>query len=211
MVILYWETLKNKYWIIPFLIISIFILEYHLIMRYIEMAFLYNEEIKKEVLAEEKVNFYMNITEKGVLTFLQLIVGVLCLNIGLLYYKHKIKISKVIKIIAVSFISLAITQYIIVFTLLFKNYVFTTSNIENIENKLYLTNYFEESNISSYLILPLQTFNITHLFFFLILAYEISTIIHKNYFKSLLFTFKTYGVGVVLWFVFALIMEMNFN
>ena len=94
---------------------------------------------------------------------------------------------------------------------LFNSITFNRGAIDDFEEKLVLTNYLNLDSSISYLELPLQVINLTHILFILLLAYSLRKLINKGYFKSLIFTLKTYGLAVCIWFMFSTIMELNFN
>jgi hypothetical protein len=202
---------KQKYWLIPILILVIFLLEYSLIINYIDQHFQYNDVLKKELLEDEKINFYFSVIEKLVFMVLQFIATILCINIGLLFFNYKVKVKKIVKVVLQSFMAIVIVQFLIIAYMQISGYVFSTSVIESVENQLYITNYLDTKNMVTYLILPLQTLNVTHLLYMLLLTYGLRTIIKKSFIQSLFFTFKTYGIVISIWFVFTMIMEMNFN
>ncbi len=170
-----------------------------------------NKEAFDKILIIEKSNIHLNILMKSAFIVSQFIASVLCINIGFLFFNFKIPIKELLKIVFNSFIAVIIVELIIIGITKLKYSYLTISIIEEVEEKFYITNYINIDNIAPYLVLPLKTINTTHLLFILLLTYGISTLIKKNYFKSLLFTIKTYGIGICLWFVFATIMEMNFS
>ncbi|RPD91220.1 hypothetical protein EGM88_14885 [Aureibaculum marinum] len=170
-----------------------------------------NEEVRTEALNQQRSSFYMKFLQEGVFTILQFIGCFICLNIGLLFFNYKVKIKEVLKAVTLSFLVTVIVQIVVICWVKFSNLTFTVASLQSIEDKLYITDYINEQDVPSYLLMPLDTISVTHLVFILLLAYGIKTVIKKNYIKSLLFTAKTYGVGVVIWFAFAMVMEMNFN
>ncbi|MCF6347566.1 MAG: hypothetical protein L3J20_04600 [Flavobacteriaceae bacterium] len=199
-------------WLIPFLIIGVFLLQYTLAIIYIEEMFKYaNEEVKKIVISEENKLFYIYIIQKGVTVFLQFIGSVICLNIGFLYFNYKIPIKDVIKLVLKSFIALIIVQLSIITIVKFSNMTFTMGSIMSFEEKLNITYYANTDSVAIWLLLPLQTINLTQFLIILFLTFSIRVLIKSNYNKAFLFTIKTYGTGMLLWFVFAMIMEMNFS
>lgn len=199
-------------WFIPFLIAVIFLLQYILIISYLEKMFKYtNEGVLNEVLDEEKQLYNLYIFQKGIILFLQLIGSVICLNIGFLYFNYKMPIKNVFKLVLKSFTALVIVQLLVIGIIKFNNMTFTVGTISSVEEKLNIVHYLNIDSIAGWLILPLQTINLTQLFIILFLTFSVRVLIKSNYGKAFLFTIRTYGAGMVLWFVFAMIMEMNFS
>ncbi|QCX39067.1 hypothetical protein FF125_11710 [Aureibaculum algae] len=202
----------NYYWIIPILLLLIFLFEYYMTLSYMEEMYKYtNAEVRTEAIIQQKNSFYIKFIQDLVFIVLQFIGCFICLNIGLLFFNYKVKIKNILKAITVSFLAIVIVQIVVIGIVKFSNLTFTVGSLQSIEDKLYVTNYINNLNIPTYLLMPLDIISLTHIVFVLLLAYAIKLLIKKNYLKSLIFTAKTYGVGVAIWFVFAMVMEMNFN
>ena len=204
---------KNLFWIVVLVMMMfVFFLEYYLIVTYIESVFKFTKkEVLDSTLSIERNIFIKNIIRKGVFALLQFVGCVICLNIGFLFFNFKIKIREILIVVLQSFIAIIIIQLIIIGIVKFSNLTMTMGSIESIENKTYILNFLKIVNVPKYLILPFRTFNLTHLIFILTLTYGIKTLIKGSYIKSFIFTMKTYGIGVFLWFIFSVFMEMNFN
>ena len=81
------------------LLVLVFLLEYYLNISFINKMFKHSkEEIYNEVLLEENSHFKVYIITKLFFSFLQFIAAVISINIGLLFFKYKIKIKKIITI-----------------------------------------------------------------------------------------------------------------
>ena len=194
------------------LLVLVFLLEYYLNISFINKMFKHSkEEIYNEVLLEENSHFKVYIITKLFFSFLQFIAAVISINIGLLFFKYKIKIKKILQIVFNSFIAILIVKVLCYCFFLFNSITFNRGAIDDFEEKLVLTNYLNLDSSISYLELPLQVINLTHILFILLLAYSLRKLINKGYFKSLIFTLKTYGLAVGIWFMFSTIMELNFN
>ena len=152
-------------WFIPFLIVVIFLLQYILIISYLEKMFKYtNECVLNEVLNEEKQSYNLYIVQKGIILFLQFIGSIICLNIGFLYFNYKIPIKNVFKLVLKSFTALIIVQLLVIGIIKFSNMTFTVGTINYVEEKLSIVHYLNIDLVARWLILPLQTINLTQLF-----------------------------------------------
>ena len=81
------------------LLVLVFLLEYYLNISFINKMFKHSkEEIYNEVLLEENSHFKVYIITKLFFSFLQFIAAVISINIGLLFFKYKIKIKKIVTI-----------------------------------------------------------------------------------------------------------------
>jgi hypothetical protein len=77
--------------------------------------------------------------------------------------------------------------------------------------KLNLENYISNEKTVPWIKLSLTSINLEQLLIILILGIGIHKLMNINYKKAFIITSKTYGLGILLWFVFAMVMEMNFN
>ncbi|MEN8126052.1 MAG: hypothetical protein ABFR32_13095 [Bacteroidota bacterium] len=104
-----------------------------------------------------------------------------------------------------------IVQIFIIGIIAFSNMTFTIGTINSVEEKLSIVHYLNIDSIVEWLVLPLQTINVAQLFIVLFLTFSVRILIKSNFSKAFLFTIRTYGTGMLLWFVFAMIMEINFS
>jgi len=72
-------------------------------------------------------------------------------------------------------------------------------------------NFFAPSDNLSYLIYPLQLINLFELAYWFLLAYLLSNLLKKSFWKSFEFVLSTYGVALVIWAVFVTFLTLNFG
>ena len=198
---------KKTIIIIPLLLILVFIVEYFMMINYLK-----THHFSQEVIKDEISYFNFKVIEKSIILTMYFIYITLSINIGFVYLKYKVKFINVLKIVLFGFLSLVITQIFSMINIWFSNYVFSTATVEQIEKSYYITHYLNTNNFEKYLLMPLDmTFNFNQILLILLLAFAMSTTVKQSYFKSLLITFKTYGISAFIMFLFLLMMEINFN
>jgi magnesium-transporting ATPase (P-type) len=208
------KKMKRKYIniIILILIVLVFTLEYYLITSYIERMFKFTAiEVKNEIIDNEIKEFKIYLIQNFIFIFLQSIGMLFCLNIGFLYFKVKSSLKKIFNLVLLSLISVIVYQFLIIVLVKLKNWTFTMGSINSISEKLSLENYISSEKTVPWIKLSLTSINLEQLIIILILGIGIHKLMNINYKKAFIITSKTYGLGILLWFVFAMVMEMNFN
>lgn len=207
------EKMKKKYIILILsLIILIFGLQYYLITSYIEEMFQYTAiEVKKEVMNNEVTRFKDYLIESFIILLLQSLGMFLCLNIGFLYFKIKISLNNLLNLITFSLLSVTIYQLLIILIIKLNNWTFTMSSINSMSESLNLGNYIDVEKTAPWIKLSLKSINVEQLLILILLGIGMNKILKKNFINTFSITFRTYGLGILLWFVFAMVMEMNFS
>lgn len=206
--------MKRKYINIIILIsvILIFMIEYYLITSYIERMFRYTAiEVKNEVINSEIENFKDYLIKNIIFLLLQSLAMFFCLNIGFLYFKIKANFRNLFDLVIFSFLAVLINHFIIIIIVKLNNWTFTTNSINSASEKLNLENYINVEEKFSWIALSLSSINLEQLIILVLLGIGIYKIVKIDYKKAFSITLKTYGLGIFFWFVFALVMEMNFS
>lgn len=206
--------IKNKYLIVvlAILFICVSFFQYYSIISYIEEMFQYTtNEVRNEVLNSELSQFEFYWTEIFISLLLQSLGMFLCLNIGFLYFNIKVKIRDVIKLILISFLAVIFNQFLAILIIILNNWTFTVGSMNSVFEKLNLANYLKVDEIAPWVKLSLESINLGQLLTIALLIIGMQKVLKLNYKKAFSVTTKTYGLGVFLWFVFAMVMEMNFS
>jgi hypothetical protein len=208
------EKMKRKYIniIILTLTVLVFTLEYYLITSYIERMFKFTSiEVKNEIIKSEIKEFKIYLIQNFIFIFLQSIGMLLCLNIGFLYFKVKTSLKKILSLVLLSLISVVVYQFLIIVLVKLNNWTFTMGSLKSMSEKLNLENYISNEKTVPWVKLSLTSINLEQFLILIILGIGIHKLMNINYKKAFIITSKTYGLGILLWFVFAIVMEMNFN
>jgi len=194
------------------LVIGVFWLEYYFIISYIKEMFQYTTvEIKNGAINNEIEQFKIYLIENFIFLLLQSIGMFLCLNIGFLYFKIKSSFKNILNLIVLSHLSVLVSQFLIIVIIKLNNWTFTAGSLNTASEKLNLANYINVEKIAPWIELSLTSINLGQLLILILIGIGIRQITKINYKKALSVTIRTYGLGVLLWFVFAMVMEMNFG
>lgn len=91
--------------------------------------------------------------------------------------------------------------------------IFNITDIEVLKRffPLSIITFFNLKNIPFYLVYPLQQINIFELGYWLLLAYGIKTLENVDFKKALKITSLSYGVGLVIWSIFIVFIQLQFS
>ena len=71
--------------------------------------------------------------------------------------------------------------------------------------------FFDPKEIDTWLVYPMQLFNVFELLYWLILAYLLKDVLGKGFKDSLGFVATTYGVGLFIWVVLVMFLIVNIS
>jgi hypothetical protein len=207
------EKMKKKYIIIILILIFLsFGLQYYLITSYIEEMFQYTAiEVKKEVLNNEVEQFKSYLIENFIFLLFQSLGIFICLNIGFLYFKIKMSFRNILNLVTFSFLAVIIYQFLVITIVKLNSWAYTMGSINSASEKLNLANYIDIKKTLPWIELSLTSINLEQVMILILLGIGIHKIVKINYNRAFSITVRTYGLGILLWFVFAMVMEMNFS
>jgi hypothetical protein len=129
--------------------------------------------------------------------------------IGIKFFEIKISFDNTFKIVIFAYFIPLISS--IVKNIYF--YLYPPSNIELVEsfNPLGLTFLLKINSIPKYLLYPLQQLNLYEVGYWLLLSYGINTLGNIEFKKALKVTTLSYGVGLAIWCVFVVFIQLQFS
>jgi hypothetical protein len=133
----------------------------------------------------------------------------LVLYIGVILFEIKISFQNCFSIILIAeFIPLTST---ITKTLYF--YIYPPSNIEYLQNfnPLGLSCLFKNESIPEYLLFTIQQLNLFEVGYWLLLAFGIKSLGNVDFKKALKITSLSYGVGLAIWCIFIVFLQLQFS
>jgi hypothetical protein len=92
-------------------------------------------------------------------------------------------------------------------------YIYPPKNIEIIQNlnPLGLSSLISTDSIPKYLLYPIQQLNLFEVGYWLLLAYGIKSLGNVNFKKALKITSLSYGVGLLIWCIFIVFLQLQFS
>ena len=131
------------------------------------------------------------------------------LYIGILLFEIKITFKSCFKIILLAeFIPLIST-----ITKILYFYIYPPNNIDIIQNlnPLGLSSLISTDSIPKYLLYPIQQLNLFEIGYWLLLAYGIKSLGNVDFKKALKITSLSYGVGLLIWCIFIVFLQLQFS
>lgn len=132
----------------------------------------------------------------------------LCLNVGTLFLKDKISFTKIFSLVTKVLIVPAFFRVLMVIIMIVFYDIRTFDDIANTFS-FALTNLFDIKALPTWLVYPLSTINLYEALFWVLLAYGVKWLMNMNFNKSLSFVSYTYGVGLAMWLVFLIFLQLN--
>jgi hypothetical protein len=129
--------------------------------------------------------------------------------IGAMLFEIKISFKNCFKIILFAEIMSLISS--ILKSLYF--YIYPPTNIEVLQNfnPLGVSSFLDNDTIPKYLLYPLQQLNLFEVGYWLLLAYGIKILGNIDFKKALKITSLSYGVGLLIWCIFIVFLQLQFS
>jgi hypothetical protein len=138
---------------------------------------------------------------------IQICLVALCLNCGTILMNHKIQFKTLFKLVLKASIVFLINKLVFTLILLFSKVQVADDLI--LINKFALSGFATTINIPKWLMYALSNINIFEVTFWLLLAFGISGLLKQSFKTSFSFVAATYGVGLFIWIVFIIFLQLN--
>ena len=125
-----------------------------------------------------------------------------------IFFGYKNTFKEILRIVIIAEFIWLIPSFI---TLIWFGFIDTDYGLVDVQyfKPLSLLNFFEASEIDSWLIFPLQSLNLFEIAYMFVLAIGIKRILKKGYMEALNFTVPVYGSALVTWIVFITFLSIN--
>lgn len=205
------KKLHINYFIVSIFLL-VFVIQYYLIESYFERMFQYTTyDVKIEIINSALNEFKLYVLQNFIFLIFQGIGMILCLNIGFLYFGLISSFKNIVNLFIYSLLAISLFQFIILLLLKLNHWAFTVESIKAMTSNLSLAGFFNVGKVAPWIQLSLSSINLEQLFILIILAIGMQKIIKLRFKRAFSITIRTYGLGILLWFVFAMVMEMNFS
>jgi hypothetical protein len=205
------QLLIFLFYIVLFLLIDFFIKKFIFTDSFYYNSF-YDEislsEIENLVNLRKKYDIFSYILIP-IFFFLKLVICSALIYITIVFFELNIDLKKCFKIVlyaeSVTILS-SITNTLYL-------YIYPPQRIEDIKyfNPLGLISLLKHDTIPKYLIYPFQQLNLFEVGYWLLLAYGIKRLGNVDFKKALKITSLSYGVGLVIWCIFIVFLELQFS
>jgi len=210
----FYETKKLEF----FLFISLlYVLFSVLLNEFIIKDELYYQTLGEQ-LARERIEEFLEFKHKWdwiayliipVVLFFKFLFVALCLETGSIFQGYKTSFKQMFHIAMFS-------ELVFLFAQMLKTIVIVFAKFENLNELQYVASFsllsvLSKKDIDPWFIYPLQTINIFEILYWFFLAYMLKIILEKGYHKMLKFALSTYGVGLLIWVILVMFINVNFS
>lgn len=208
------ETKKFEF----FLFISLlYVLLSVLLNEFIIQDKLYYQTLGEQ-LARERIEEFLELKRKWdwityllipVILFFKFLFVALCLETGSIFKGYKTKLKQMFHIAMFG-------ELVFLFSQILKTIVISLTKLEDLNQlqeiaSFSLLNIINNKNIDPWFIYPLQTVNVFEIAYWLFLAFILKIIWQKKYTNMIKFVLSTYGVGLIIWIIIVMFINVNFS
>jgi hypothetical protein len=133
----------------------------------------------------------------------------LCLNCGTIMMNYKIRFRPLFTLVMRSSVVFLILKLALTFILLFSKVQVFDDLVT--ANKFTLAGFFNKADVPTWLMYPLSILNVFEVVFWLLLTLGMSRLLNRSFKASLGFIATTYGLGLLMWMVFIIFLQLNFS
>jgi len=215
--------LINKYfnlniWLVILGLILIYIISFNIEFNFIFTDTFYFDAFKNQerdkiisFMQRDKSIEWINYIYIPVIIFIPSFLISLCLYVGSFFFSDIL--LKYFNIFSITLKSQIIYAINYLFSVMLKWQKVLDRNLYNINNNYDFQSarlFFKNKDLPYWLIYPLQCINITEFIFILTLSFGIQLIIKTKFIKTLKFVIFCYGVGLIIWIVFTVLLQTLF-
>jgi hypothetical protein len=164
----------------------------------------------EEMLNAQKSKAWLTYALIPVVVLIQIFLIVICLNVGtLLTVKEKIKFKQLFSIVTNVMVIPAFFKILMIASVYF---FYDIKSFDDLANtfSFSMANFFDLKALPVWLQYPLATINLVELIFWLLLAKGIQFLLKMNFSQSFSFVSCTYGVGLMMWILLIVFLQVNF-
>ena len=196
-------------------------------LLYVLFSVLLNEFIIKddlyyqtlgEQLARERIEQLLEFKHKWdwiayliipVILFFKFLFVALCLETGSILQGYKTSFKQMFHIAMFS-------ELVFLFAQMLKTVVIALAKLEDLNELQYIASFsllsiINNKNIDPWFIYPLHTINIFEILYWLFLAFILKTLLQKEYTRMIKFVLSTYGVGLLIFIIVVMFINVNFS
>ena len=133
----------------------------------------------------------------------------LCLNCGTIMMNYKIRFRPLFTLVLRSSVVFLLMKLALTFILLFSNIQIFDDLVT--VNKFALAGFVDKADVPTWLMYPLSILNIFEAAFWLLLTLGMGRLLERPFKASLGFVATTYGLGLLMWMVFIIFLQLNLS
>ena len=140
---------------------------------------------------------------------LQAFLVTLCLNCGTILMNYTIRFRPLFTLVLRSSVVFLLMKLALTFILLFTKIQIFDDLIT--ANKFALAGFVDKADVPTWLMYPLSILNIFEAAFWLLLTFGMGRLLQRPFKASLGFVATTYGLGLLMWMVFIIFLQLNLS
>jgi hypothetical protein len=166
------------------------------------------ERIDEMLEKQSEWKFVSYILIPAIIVFQAFLVTI-CLNCGTIMMNYKIGFRPLFTLVLRSSAVFLIGKLAFTFILLFSNIQIFDDLVT--VNKFALAGFVDKTDVPTWLMPPLSILNIFEVAFWLLLTLGIGRLLQRPFNASLRFVAATYGLGLLMWMVFIIFLQLNLS
>lgn len=164
----------------------------------------------EKMLDSQKEYRWLSYALTPLLLILQIFLITICLNVGTLLRGDKISFRKLFSMVTKVLIIPVFFKFLMVCMTYFFYDIKSFNDLTNVFS-FSLINLFDATSMPTWLQYPLAMLNLVELIFWLLLAYGIRLLLNMDFSRSISFVSYTYGVGLVMWVLFMVFLQVSLS
>ena len=144
-----------------------------------------------------------------VVVVLQAFLVTLCLNCGTIMMNYKMRFRPLFTLVLRSSVVFLLWKLALTFILLFTKIQIIDDLIT--ANKFALAGFVDKASVPTWLMYPLSIINVFEVAFWVLLTLGISRLLQRSFKAALGFVATTYGLGLLMWMIFIIFLQLNFS
>ena len=162
------------------------------------------------MLDSQKKYQWLAYTLTPILLVIQIFLITICLNIGTLLRGDKISFTKLFSMVTKVLIIPFFFKLVMVCMTYFFYDIKSFNDLANVFS-FSLINFFDATSVPVWLQYPLTLVNLVELIFWLLLAYSIRLLLNMDFNRSISFVSYTYGLGLMMWMLFVVFLQVSLS
>ena len=164
----------------------------------------------EEMLSKQKSHAWIGYAFVPILALIQIFLIVICLNVGTILRGDKVKFKQLFTLVAKVMLIPAFLKVVLLCSVYFFYDIKSFDDLANVFS-FSLANLFDFKNLPTWIQYPLATVNIAEFLFWLLLARGIQYLLKLDFSRSMSFVGYTYGLGLVMWMLLVVFLQLTLS
>ena len=172
----------------------------------------------EDILDKQKSQAWLGYALTPLIALIQIFLIVICLNIGTILMVHpdgsgrgdRVKFRQLFSLVSKVMLIPAFLKIVLLCSIYFFYHVKSLDDLTNTFS-FSLANFYDLKSLPVWLQYPLLTINLVELLFWLLLARGIQYLLKLDFSRSISFVGYTYGIGLLMWMLFVVFLQVSLS